>query len=80
MDPLQESPFRACSGSSRMVRTPHQTNLILTVLAGTGNSGLLTVSGLTGVCNEKGPLIAGFSLFSSHFHEIDPFDRNHWIR
>ena len=50
--------------------------LILTVPVRPGNSGLLTVSGLGQGVTEKGPLIAGFLVFLSHFPEIDPFDGN----
>ena len=38
------------------------------------------VSGSTRCAAEKGPLIAGFSMFSSHFPGFDPFDRFDRIR
>ena len=76
MDPRQKGPFLDVTFSSGPARTPRQLNLILTVLRLPGNSVFSPVSGLVGCALEKGPLIAGFSVFSSHFSIIDPFEHN----
>ena len=80
MDPRQECPFPACSSPSKPARTPHETNLILTVLAGPGNREKVTVSGFIEGVTGKGPLIACFSWFLSRISIFDPFPRFHWIR
>ena len=73
MDPRTESQESARTVLSRTVRTPHQTNLILTVSEGAGFLLFLVFSGLAGCAIKKGLLIAGFSCFLSHFSIIDPF-------
>ena len=60
MDPRQKLLFLDVTFSSGPSRTPRQLNLILTVPSGHGNSVFSAVSVLTGVCREKGLLIAGF--------------------
>ena len=60
MDPLLESSFSACLSPARLVRTPHETNLILTVSAGASWLLFPAVSGLMRCVIKKGPLIAGF--------------------
>ena len=80
MDPFHGETPLTSSVSSKGIRTPHQTNLNLTVSEEPGNSVLLPVSGFNGVFTEKGPLIAGFSRKLSHFSEISCFSGNDWIR
>ena len=60
MDPFHGLTLLTSSVSSKGIRTPHQTNLILMVSANPGNSHFLPVSGFTGCVSKKGPLIAGF--------------------
>ena len=80
MDPRRKAPFPACSDRQKPARNPHQTNLILSASDGTPRALLSAVSRLVGLCTEKGPLIAGFLMFSSHFSIIDPFDGFPWFR
>ena len=73
MDPSHDLTLLTITFPSEGIRTPRQMALNPSVLHGAGNSVFSPVSGFIALSIKKGPLIAGFLLFSSHFPEIGPF-------
>ena len=60
MDPCRNLSFPGHTFLENLIRIPHQTNLILTVLDVPENMTETVKSRLTGCAAKKGPLIAGF--------------------
>ena len=76
MDPFHGRTLLAITSRPKGIRTPRQMALNLTVLPGPVKTLFPGISGSHGVSIKKGPLIAGFHLFSSRISIIDPFDWN----